>query len=50
LESTKKQNFQSFIGLPKTAACLTRHSSGAGSIPAWGSAKTNEEVLAKLLT
>ena len=33
-----------------TAACTFRHLCGAGSIPAWGSAKTNEEVLAKLLT
>ncbi len=33
-----------------TAACTFRHLCGAGSIPAWGSAKTNEEVLELLLT
>ena len=33
-----------------TAAYWIREPNGAGSIPAWGSAKTNEEVLAKLLT
>ena len=33
-----------------TAACTTRHMCGAGSIPAQGPAKTNEEVLELLLT
>ena len=33
-----------------TAACTTCHLCGAGSTPAWGSAKTNEEVLELLLT
>jgi hypothetical protein len=33
-----------------TAACRTRHSYGAGSTPTRGSCKTNDEVLAKLLT
>ena len=41
-----------FIRCPDvvTAACMTRHSCGVGSIPAQGSAKTNEEVLELLLT
>ena len=33
-----------------TAACWIREPRGAGSIPAWGSNKTNEEVLELLLT
>ena len=33
-----------------TAAFCFREFRGAGSIPVWGSAKTKEEVLAKLLT
>ena len=33
-----------------TAACWIREPKGAGSIPAWGSNKTNEEVLELLLT
>ena len=33
-----------------TAACTICHLCGAGSIPAQGSAKTNEEVLELLLT
>ena len=41
-----------FIRCPDvvTAACTTRHVCGAGSIPAQGPAKTNEEVLELLLT
>ena len=33
-----------------TAACWIREPKGVGSIPAWGSNKTNEEVLELLLT
>ncbi len=32
------------------AACQLREFDGAGSIPTWSSVKTNEEVVAKLLT